>query len=97
MKKMLRTAGLAGLISLATVAPATTWACDAAGPSTHIGNLMSVDAAKKTFTINDAQLRMPITFTASGEILAALKGASGSIMVNYEENGDNLTALGVTF
>lgn len=97
MKKMFRTATLTGLLALTAAVPATTWACDGAGPSTHIGNVVSVDSAKKTFTITDAQLRMPITFMASTDIIDALKEAKGSVMVNYQEDGDALTAVGVTF
>lgn len=73
-------------------------ACDAMGKSTHMGQLMSVDAAGKTFTIRDAQSQSPLTFTANNEILTGLKEASGSIMVNYEEkDGGGLNAVGVTF
>lgn len=77
--------------------PSLSSACDAAGKSTHIGNLMTVNAEQNTFTIRDAQSRGPITFIANNEIIEGLKDASGSIMVNYEENGDTLTAVGVTF
>ena len=99
MKKSLHTFTLAGLLMLpAALLPATTWACSGAGKSTHIGNLMTVNAADKTFTIRDAQLKSPITFVASSDIIQALNDAKGSIMVNYEkqENG-KLTAIGVTF
>lgn len=73
-------------------------ACDAMGPSTHMGSLMSVDAAKHTFTIRDAQSSSPITFVATQEIITGLKGFAGSLMVNYEENDDGgLNAVGVTF
>ena len=73
-------------------------ACDAMGPSTHMGQLMSVDDTGKTFTIRDAQSQSPLTFTANNEILKGLKEASGSIMVNYEEKDDGgLNAVGVTF
>jgi hypothetical protein len=75
-----------------------TFACDAMGPSTHMGQLMSIDATKNTFTIRDAQSQSPITFAANSDILTGLKGASGSIMVNYEENdAGGLDAVGVTF
>lgn len=75
-----------------------TLACDAMGKSTHMGQLMSVDATQKTFTIRDAQSQSPITFTANNDILTGLKDASGSIMVNYEEkDGGSLNAVGVTF
>jgi hypothetical protein len=73
-------------------------ACDAMGKSTHMGQLMSVDATQKTFTIRDAQSQSPVTFTANSDILTGLKDASGNIMVNYEEqDGGGLNAVGVTF
>lgn len=83
----------------ALILPVASWACDAAGPSTHIGTVKSVDASSKTFTIIDAQTRMPIKFVASNEIIDGLKDAKGSVMVNYEEMEDSsdLKALGVTF
>ena len=80
------------------VVPGTLWACDAAGPSTHIGNITAVDTSTKSFTIRDAQTQSLITFAANTEILRSLKDSSGSIMVNYEEvEGGNLKAVGVTF
>lgn len=87
------------LASLLLIAPLATWACDAAGPSTHIGTVQSVDASSKTFTIIDAQTRTPIKFVASNEIIDGLKDAKGSVMVNYEEmeGSSDLKALGVTF
>jgi len=87
------------LVSALFLLPVATWACDAAGPSTHIGTVQSVDASNKTFTIIDAQTRMPIKFVASNEIIEGLKDAKGSVMVNYEEmeSTDGLKALGVTF
>ncbi|MGD8639679.1 MAG: hypothetical protein PVF34_05285 [Gammaproteobacteria bacterium] len=87
------------LLGTLLLAPLSIWACDAAGPSTHIGTVQSVDAAGKTFTIIDAQSQAPITFVANNEIIDGLKDAKGSVMVNYEEMEDstNLKALGVTF
>lgn len=81
------------------ITPFTTWACDAAGKSTHIGTVQSVDASGKTFTIIDAQSRKPITFMANNEIIDGLKEAKGSVMVNYEEmdGSSDLKAVGVTF
>jgi hypothetical protein len=73
-------------------------ACDGMGPSTHMGQLMSLDTAKHTFTIRDAQSSGPITFVATDEIITGLKDFTGSLMVNYEENDDGgLKAVGVTF
>ncbi len=85
---------LAALIAV----PTSLWACDAAGPSTHIGNITSIDAAKNSFTIRDAQSQSLITFAANSEIMGNLKDAKGNVKVNYEETEDgNLNAVGVTF
>ncbi len=96
MKQFIFKAILAGALF---ISPLATWACDAAGPSTHIGTVQSVDASSNTFTIIDAQTRMPITFMASNEIIDGLKDAKGSVMVNFQQmdGSDNLKALGVTF
>ena len=88
---------LKSTVLIAILSPVFAWACDAARPNTHIGQLMSVNAEGKTFTIQDAQSRSPITFAANNEIIDGLKDANGSIMVNYKEDGDQLTAVGVTF
>jgi hypothetical protein len=86
------------LLFTSLFASSITLACDAMGKSAHMGQLMSVDATQKTFTIRDAQSQSPVTFTANNEILTGLKDASGSIMVNYEEkDGGGLNAVGVTF
>ncbi len=84
---------MAGLLAM----PMASWACDGAGPSTHIGKISSVDAAAKKFTITDVQTKGPITFAANEEILKGVKDAKGMVTVKYEEEGGNLTALGVTF
>lgn len=95
----LRRSSLAMAIILgALLAPVSVWACDAAGPNTHIGKVTSVDSKKMTFTILDAQTRDAITFIATdAAIIDGLKGVNGMITVNYEEDGDDLTAVGVTF
>ncbi len=93
MKTILAGAALACTL----VTSSTVWACDAAGKNTHVGSLMTVNAEQSTFTIQDAQSRSPITFVANNEIIEGLKEAKGSVMVNYKEDGDTLTAIGVTF
>lgn len=87
------------LVGSLVLTPVLSWACDGAGPSTHVGNLKSVDASSKTFTIIDAQTSMPIKFVANNEIIDGLKDAKGSVMVNYEEmdGSSELKAVGVTF
>lgn len=86
------------LLSGAMFASGAVLACDGMGPAKHMGQLMSVDAAKHTFTIRDAQSSSPITFVANQEIITGLKGFAGSLMVNYEETDKGgLKAVGVTF
>lgn len=92
-KKIMVGAVLAGLLAL----PVASFACDGAGPSTHIGKVSSVDAAAKKFTITDVQSKGPITFVATEEILKGIKDAKGMVTVKYEEKNGGLTALGVTF
>lgn len=91
---LVKSAVLAALITL----PTTLWACEAAGPSTHVGNITAINAASKSFTIRDAETKSLITFTANSEIMGNIKDAKGSVMVNYEETDDGmLSAVGVTF
>jgi len=86
------------LLAGALFASGSALACDAMGPSKHMGELVSVDPDKQTFTIRDAQSHNPITFDATQEIITGLKGFAGSLMVNYEEtDGGGLNAVGVTF
>jgi len=86
------------LLASAMFTSSAALACESMGPTTHMGQLMSVDATKHTFTIRDAESSSPITFVATQEILTGLKGFAGSLMVNYEKNDDGgLNAVGVTF
>ena len=97
-KSIIRSNIALAIILGALLAPVTVWACDSAGPSTHIGKVTALDAKKMTFTILDAQTRDAITFVATDlAIINGLKGVNGMITVNYEEDGDDLTAVGVTF
>lgn len=73
-------------------------ACGGANSGKHMGNVTSVNPEAKTFTIRDAETSKSITFKANDEIMKGLKKASGSIMVNFEENTEGaLQATGVSF
>ena len=63
-------------------------ACGGEASGKHFGQVTSVDPAKSTFTIRDAETRAPITFAANQAILSKAKSAQGSVIVNYEENED---------
>lgn len=88
---------IVAFIASVFLVPVYTWACDGAGPMTHVGNVLSIDAKAKTFTLRDAQTSSPITFKANDEIINGLKDAHGMITVKYQEDGDKLNAVGVTF
>jgi len=93
----MRKTTLTGLALAAVLFSAGTLACDAMGPGTHMGQLLSVDPANSTFTIRDAQSGGPITFNADADILKALKAHTGSLTVDYEENDAGNKAVGVAF
>ena len=95
--KVRRPLGNEKLVVSMIAAPVASWACDGAGPATHIGKVSAVDAAAKKFTIKDVQSQGPITFKATDEIIKGLKEAKGMVTVKYHEQDGALTALGVTF
>lgn len=84
-------------MAVLSAGPVAAMACEAAGPNSHVGQVTAVDPAKGTFTIMDAETREPITFIAGTDILSGLKNAKGMVKVNYEDKGDKLNAVGVTF
>ncbi|NOX76339.1 MAG: hypothetical protein GXP17_06945 [Gammaproteobacteria bacterium] len=80
------------------LASGTALACDGMGPSTHMGQLLSINSETHTFTIRDAQSSNPITFEASKNIISGLKGFAGNLMVNYEKSdAGGLNAVDVAF
>ncbi len=87
---------IAVFTAAAALSPSAVWACSAAGPSTHVGNVLSVEADQGRFTIRDAETMSPITFTASESILKSLEAGKGVVFVDYEEDGDALRAVDVT-
>ena len=97
MKNTLSSITLAAILGASTLLlSSTAFACEGMGPNKHMGSITSVNAADKTFTIQDAQLQIPVTFKANDEIMQAISGSKGSsIQVNYEEDDGTLTALGV--
>jgi len=65
-------------------------ACDAAGPNTHVGQVLSVDG--NHFTIRDAQTGGPISFTASQQLQGSLPAAGDSVTVKYSGDEKDLIA-----
>jgi Cu/Ag efflux protein CusF len=79
-----------GVISL-MVAAVPVWACDAAGPNTHVGVVKQLDAKSKQLTIEDAQTGKPMVFVAESTQLAALN-IGDQVAVKYEDHNGVLTA-----
>jgi len=75
----------------------STWACSAAGASTHVGNVLKIDLENNTFTILDAQTVNPVEFQASEDIMKKVVNATGTAFVDFEVDGINLVATQVSF
>jgi len=88
--KQLSVVVVAGLIGVA-VAAGPAWACDAAGPNTHVGVVTQLDAKQHRFTIKDAQTGKPIVFVASASRMPALN-IGDQVAVKYEEHDGMMTA-----
>ena len=75
-----------GLAVLFLATASSVMACGGEASGKHFGTVTGVDTNKSTFTIRDAETRSPITFQAKSTVLDKAQSASGSIVVNYEEN-----------
>ena len=91
--KILVVLAIATIFSIST----STWACSAAGPNTHVGNILDMDLENNTFTILDAQTVSPVIFHASEDIMEKVVNATGTAFVDFEVDGINLVATEVSF
>lgn len=87
------TAVTASLFVLLTATPMPAPACGDAGTNTHAGQVLSVDKHAGTFTLLDAETMSPITLAADSALLEQLSSISGSVAVNYKNDGGTLRAL----
>ena len=70
-------------------------ACSSMGPTTHVGRILSFDLEKSTFTILDSETVSPVTFNADEKIMQQITQAKGMAMVDFTDDGINLTATNV--
>ena len=70
-------------------------ACQAMGPTTHVGRILSFDLEKSTFTILDSETVSPVTFSADEKIMQQIAEAKGMAMVDFTDDGVTLTATSV--
>jgi hypothetical protein len=71
------------------VSPA--FACDQAGPDTHVGKIKAIDLAQSSLTILDSQTKKPLTFLAAPDQLKGLSPGQ-MVMVRYSETKGQLKA-----
>jgi len=71
------------------------FACELAGPNTHIGKIKSIELAQSSLTIIDQQMKKDITFQAVPEQLKGLSPGQ-RIAVRYSEANGRLKAEEIT-
>jgi len=71
----------------------SAYACDAAGPHTHVGQVLSVDG--NHFTIRDAQSGGPISFTASKDMQGSMPATGDGVTVKYSDDKKGLVAQSI--
>ena len=82
---------LAAVTLSMTLLVVPAFACELAGPNTHIGEIKAIDPAQRSLTILDRQMKKPFTFLAAPE---QLKGLSPGqlVSVKYSEMKGQLMA-----
>jgi len=95
MKKQILITMMVAALSMSATMP--VFACNAAGPNKHVGQVTAVNASSGTFTILDAETRKPIVFTASADIIKDAAKAKGSVMVSYEQSNGKMVAKDIHF
>jgi len=65
-------------------------ACDAAGPNTHVGQVLNVDG--NHFTIRDAQTGGPISFTAGEHMKGSMPAPGDAVTIKYSGHEKELIA-----
>ncbi len=72
-----------------------TFACEVAGPDTHVGKIKAIDLAQSSLTVLDSQTKKPLTFLAAPEQLKGLS-LGQMITVRYSETNGRLKAEEIT-
>ncbi len=86
----------ASLVFALLFAAGGAFACSAMGPNTHVGQIISLDKAAGTLTIQDAETRKPITFVLKDQLLLKAASARGQVIIHYSgEEGGQLIATDI--
>jgi cold shock CspA family protein len=67
------------------------FACELAGPNTHIGKIKAIELAQSSLTIIDQQMKKDVTFQAAQEQLKGLS-VGQRVSVKYSEMKGQLRA-----
>ena len=86
---------LGSVILSVTLMVLPVFACEFAGPDTHVGEIKAIDLTQPSFTILDGQMKKPLTFLAVPEQLKGLS-LGQMVMVRYSETKGQLKAEEIT-
>ncbi len=82
---------LAIVMMAITLLALPAFACELAGPDTHVGVIKTIDLAQSSITLLDRQTKKPFTFLAAPEQLKGLS-LGQVVMVRYSETKGQLKA-----
>ena len=82
---------LGSVILSVTLMVLPVFACEFAGPDTHVGEIKAIDLTQPSFTILDGQMKKPLTFLAAAEQLKVLS-LGQLVVVKYSKVGGQLRA-----
>ena len=82
---------LVAVIASMTFIAFPAFACELAGPNTHIGKIKAIELAESSLTIIDQQMKKDITFQAAPEQLKGLSTGQ-RVSVKYSEMKGQLRA-----
>ena len=80
-----------GVITSVMLLASPAFACESAGPNTHVGEIKAIDLGKPSLTIVDSQMKKPLTFLAAPEQLKGLS-LGQLVVVKYSKTGEQLRA-----
>jgi hypothetical protein len=82
--------GAVFVLHLLLLAP-QVWACTAAGPNGHIGEVVNVNPSAQVIEIRDGQSGSPLTFRATPKQLYGIRRGD-RVLIKFKDEGGALTA-----
>jgi hypothetical protein len=91
---MLRRVFSLALLLVLAATPIAAFACESAGPNTHVGVVTAIDSAKQSLSLKDAESGKVLTFSASADLLKGIAPRDQVIIV-YAAEGKTLRATSI--